>query len=110
MHRGAVRDDIAEMVAAVEPRRDRCLMQNADRTAAVASAFDPLGYADRARQSAVAKAAQLTVDQVIRDQPGVNWIMAKRRHRRAPRDDVPLESSAASTAARIYLRSGSANT
>ena len=42
-------------------------MKNRDRTAMIAMPINPLGDTDGARQSAVAKPAQLAIDQMIGD-------------------------------------------
>ena len=64
---GAVRDDVADVVAAIEPRGDGCLVKYADRTAAIAGTFHTLGDTDGSGESAVMEAAQLAIDQVVRD-------------------------------------------
>ena len=77
---GAMGDDVAEMVAAIDLRRHRRLMPDPDRTAAVAGARDPLGDADGAREAAVAQAAQFAIDQVVGDQAAIGRVVSERGH------------------------------
>src|SRR6185503_16737767 len=77
---GAMRHDVAEMVAAIELHRHRRLMPDGDRTAAIAGARDPLGDADGARQPAVAQAAQFAIDQMVGNQPAIISIVSERGH------------------------------
>jgi hypothetical protein len=77
---GAMRHDVAEVVAAIELRRHRRLMQDPDRTPAVAGARHPLGDADGAREAAVTEPTQFAIDQVVGDQAGIGGGVSKRRH------------------------------
>jgi hypothetical protein len=52
-----MRDGVADMVAAIQPGGNACLMKEADGTAPVAVAFDSLGDTDGSYQSSVAKSA-----------------------------------------------------
>jgi hypothetical protein len=47
---------------------------------AVASARDPLGDADGARETAITQAPQFTVDQMVGDQAAICGIVANRGH------------------------------
>ncbi|OIQ67048.1 hypothetical protein GALL_513760 [mine drainage metagenome] len=75
-----MRNDVAEVIAAVELRRYRGLVPQPDRTAAVAGARDPLRNADGARQPAITQPAQFAIDQMIGDQAGIGLVVTDRRH------------------------------
>jgi hypothetical protein len=77
---GAMRHDVAEVVAAIELRRHRGLMPDPDRTPDVAGARHPLGDADGAREAAVTQPTQFAIDQVIGDQAGIGRVVSNRRH------------------------------
>jgi hypothetical protein len=55
-------------------------MPDPDRTAVVAAARHPLGYADGAREAAVTQTAQFAIDQVVGDQASISRIVSERGH------------------------------
>jgi hypothetical protein len=77
---GAMRHEIAELVAAIEAGRHRRLVEDTDGAAAVAGAREPLRDADGARQATIAKPTQLAVDQMIGNQGRIGRIVTERRH------------------------------
>ena len=75
-----MRDDVADVVAAIELGRYGGLMPNLDWTTTIADPGDPLGNADRPRQSAITQATQFAIDQMIGDQAGIRFLVTDNRH------------------------------